>query len=677
MLSSRTLRFLPLLALLPVAACNCHEKPVNPLDVCGSVEGVQEDFLEACTDNNQCADHFACTAVKDREGLQCCVFADRKCNTEADCCPGQTCPAERKKCFDKFLECETDADCGDRGDRVCETWTDSYGTSSRCRFKACSDLGACPEGQSCFKGECMADLPCGGSCEPGKACVPSIDRCQDYACPVSCSPGHIATFNDNRNIWDTCKLPDVACECAELPPLRSGDLGRFSALSPEPSQSAVFVSQYDGEFGDLVVNKYEANGQLARQEYVDGVPAGATVKYGPSGARGGVIEPGPDVGRYTDIATNNGLVYVSYYDVTNGDLNVATRDANGTWTTSSIDGTDADLGLYTSIGVDSDGYPTISYFQRGGLESFDPAPCPNPDPTGDKRFITALKVARATSPTPGAGDWAITTVACQSRPAPACFGCMNTCADPGTGPGCYVADTTCSGCDANTETCVMVGNQPTCAKNYNPSTLNEIIDGVGLFSALAMDGKDAVVTYMRRTDGKGQLEGVRVSGSGMATAPVVLDASGDTGYFPDVKIDPTTNNLAIAYHDFTSRKLKFLYNQNLVAGLTPEVIDNGAGMTGAGETNWVGTDVALAFSSTGSLFVAYQDATNGDLKLASRTAMWELLQSPRTEGAVGFFADSAFLGNTLFMSHARIRAKLVGGEPKVDNSLLLETFSAP
>ncbi len=48
------------------------------------------------------------------------------------------------KCFDKFLECNTDADCGDKGDRFCELYTDSYGSSSRCRFRACSPAGECP-----------------------------------------------------------------------------------------------------------------------------------------------------------------------------------------------------------------------------------------------------------------------------------------------------------------------------------------------------------------------------------------------------------------------------------------------------------------------------------------------------------------------------------------------------
>jgi hypothetical protein len=170
-------------------------------DPCLGVPGSQADRTNACASSAECGDHFACKDVKDKEGLQCCVFLDRPCTTEADCCPGQTCPADRKKCFDKFIGCQQDSECGDRGDRFCEIYTDTYGTSSRCRFKPCGPLGECADGLSCFQGECMASLPCNGTCEPGKACVPSIDRCQDYsmptdrpqaACPMTCAPGFLA-----------------------------------------------------------------------------------------------------------------------------------------------------------------------------------------------------------------------------------------------------------------------------------------------------------------------------------------------------------------------------------------------------------------------------------------------------------------------------------------------------
>lgn len=682
------------------SSCKCGGNPIKPTDVCLGVAGAQADRTNACETNDECAEHFGCKDVKDKEGVKCCVFQDRACTTEADCCPGQTCPADRKKCFDKYLSCTTDKDCGDKGDRFCEVYTDTYGSSSRCRFRPCGALGECPEGQACFQGECMADLPCGGSCEAGKACVPSIDRCQDYAspsdpkraqaaCPVSCMPGFIGTFQDPRNLWDSCNLAAVKCVCAELPGLVSGDLARFSAIAAQPGQ-ALFVSAYDGQYGDLVVVKYGLDGKKQATEYVDGVPSG-NPKYGPSGARGGVEEPGPDVGRYTDVAVANGRVYVSYYDVTNGDLKVAVRGADATWTKHRVDGTAANLGLYTSIAIDSDGFPGVSYFQLGGEAAFNVNDCPAPRPSAPVKLITALKFARATTQTPTSdADWVVKTVACLDRPAPVCDGCTSggttVCADPGSPatPGCFAPATGCpAACDPSNEVCVNVAGTNKCAKKFTPPELVEIPVGVGLFSSLTFDGKDAIIAYMKRNAPAmaggapdGDLYGVRVNAQNTPGAPVLLDGNGDTGFFPDVKLEPATKSIAIGYHDFTSKAFRFYFSPQLQAGVTTEVIDTGVDMTAPGNQSWVGTDSAIVFGpNAGQVWAVYQDATKGDLKLARRTTTWQVQQSPAAEGAVGFFADGVFTDGKVYASHARLKARLVMGEAKVANSLLLEQLS--
>ncbi|MFZ5443028.1 MAG: hypothetical protein ACOZQL_23680 [Myxococcota bacterium] len=685
--SSQAFLALGLVSMLAVG-CKCAEPPVVAKDPCRGVAGVQAERFQSCSTNDECGDHFGCKEVKDQPGLQCCLFLDRPCTTEADCCPGQTCPSDRKKCFDKYIGCQQDSECGDRGDRFCEVYTDTYGTSSRCRFKPCGPLGECAEGLSCFQGECMAELPCGGQCEPGKACVPTIDRCQDYAnptgremaaCPMTCAPGFLATFKEPRNIWDACTLRDVACVCAELPGLRSNDLGRFSAIAADPG-NAVYVSAYDGQYGDLVVVKYDLEGKKLATEYVDGVPS-AAVKYGPSGARGGVVEPGPDVGRYTDAASAGGKVFVSYYDVTGGDLKVAIRSASGQWTSHRVDGAQGDVGLYTSIAVDADGVPGISYFQKGGDSTFNVMDCPTPRPTGATKYITALKFAKATSASPAnSNDWTIKTVACASRPPPVCDACNGICADPGSGPACFTVATGCTGCNASSESCVSVNGTATCAKNFTPTELQQVTPGVGLFSSLAFKpNKDAVIAYMRRTvptsgAADGDLYAVSINAAGTVGTPVLIDGSGDTGYFPDVKVDAQTGNIAIGFHDFSSKAFKFYLAPQLQTGSTIETIDTGADATMPGNQSWVGTDSAIVFGSSGVVWALYQDATRGDLKLSKRTSSWAAQPSPRTEGAVGFFADAILSDGKLFASHARIHARLVQSEPQVDNSLLLEAL---
>ncbi len=699
---------LVLAVCLGAVACDkCGNNVLKNPPPCEGIQGVQADFTEACEESSVCGDHFNCQKPTRDSAIRCCMFGDRKCSTEADCCPGQTC-TERNVCFDKVLgaNCMTDAECGDRGDRFCEEWTDPViGTEKRCRLHACGALGECPAGQGCFNGECMADLPCEGTCEAGKACVPTINRCQDYsmptrgsapACPMTCNAGFIATFNDARNIWDTCNLSQVKCVCAELPGLRSEDLGRFSALAAEPTK-ALWASTYDGQFGDLAVYKWDTAGKLATgfPQYVDGVPSGAP-KYGPSGARGGVVEPGDDVGRYTDIAVNAlGNVYVSYYDATNGNLRFAWRNpGDGKWTTMRIDGDNTDTGLYTSVAVDQDGIPGVAYFQRGADNAFDASACPGGAPTGPKAFITALKFAKASSPTPGPGDWSIKLLGCQSRPTPACYQCNNVCADPGTGPSCLmaatggacVADGGASTCDSNTEACVMVGAAPRCAKKYNPSNLQDIPEGVGLFTSLAFNGREAFIAYMHRfkpamaTVAKGELVGIQLDPAGAVRGTAtVIDPNGDTGFFPDVKINKANGWVAVTYHDFSSKALKYYSAAGWSAGTMTEVIDPGTGAMGSGENDWVGTDSALVFGpASGQIYVVYQDPTKGDLKLAKRMGTsWQIMPSIATMGAVGFFADGVFENGKVFASHARIHARLISGEPHVDNSLLLNPVDPP
>ncbi len=697
-------RFFTLVALamsLALTACKgCGDPPVVLKDQCVGVAGAQADRNDACTENAECGDHHACRDVKDKAGVKCCVFVDRACNTEADCCPGQSCPSERKKCFDRFTECTKDEDCGDRGDRVCEPYADGYGPqANRCRYRTCGPLGECAVGQSCFQGECLAvfkdsDLPCEGKCDPGQACLLSANRCQNYsnpegrpgaACPMSCNVGFIATFKDSRNLWDSCQLPPVQCVCAELPGLVSNDLGRFSAIASNGSDG-LLASTYDGKFGDLVVYRYDATGKKIGADSVDGVPAG-TAKYGPSGARGGIAEPGPDVGRYTDIVVNNGIAYVSYYDVTNGDLKMAVRQ-NGVWTSHRVDGVTADLGLYSSIGVDADGLPGVAYFMRAAESSFNAADCPAPAPTGALKDLTALRFARARVASPRSdADWTVRTVACLSKPPPPCTGCTGTCADTGSGPTCLTTAMGCApACDANTEVCVNGtgrdgGAAATCGKKYNPSQLVDVPLGVGVFASLAFNGKNAIIAYMQRTGpvvaGRvvpdGDLYAVQIDAQNAAGRPVLLDGAGDTGYFPDVKLEPTTRQIAIAYHDFSSKSLKFYFAAQLQTGVTIETIDRGVDAARPGEQSFVGTDSALVFGpQPGQVWAVYQDATRGDLKLSRRTTTWQPQSSLATQGAVGFFADAVFANGRVWATHARIKSRVVGGEAQLDNALLLE-----
>ena len=74
-----------------------------------------------------------------------------------------------------------------------------------------------------------------------------------------------------------------------------------------------------------------------------------------------------DVGKFTSIALDSqGYPHISYYDRTNGDLKYAYKDASG-WHIETVD-SEGRVGAFTSIALDSQGYPHISYFGATNLD---------------------------------------------------------------------------------------------------------------------------------------------------------------------------------------------------------------------------------------------------------------------------------------------------------------------
>ena len=116
-----------------------------------------------------------------------------------------------------------------------------------------------------------------------------------------------------------------------------------------------------------------------------------------------------------------------------------------------------------------------------------------------------------------------------------------------------------------------------CATAYTPTApLAQPQDGVGLFTSLTFQGQNALIAYQLRTAGAGQLYGVGLGANNLVSPPVLLDGTDDTGYFPNVKVSPS-GQVALSYQDWTTRALKFYTAASFKTGVTPEVIDTGAG----------------------------------------------------------------------------------------------------
>jgi hypothetical protein len=467
---------------------------------------------------------------------------------------------------------------------------------------------------------------------------------------MSCGPGQVLVFNNVASlVGASCNLAAATCSCADSPPVPVGDWGRDSRIAVLSGGKPV-VSAYNKTYGDLVLARYDTTGTLQSLEAVDGVPAGATPVGRPSGFRGGIDTPGPDVGRYTSVAVDAaGNPIIAYYDLDNGDLKFAALDS-GRWVTHTVDAT-GDVGRYAHLVVGPGGIPAIAYFM---LDSG----------MNDRR--RGLKFAQATKQSPRAAtDWhtmLVDSLVVPAPPPPVCGGCpagqvclaggdggANACAMPDNPPMCMPA------CPAS-KTCVGGVCRDTLT---DPPVFADLPAGVGLFPSLAFNGNGvAHIAYYDRSNG--DLKGAKAANPTPRDTidwhAVVVDGTamtfvdGDVGLFPSLAFNPRDGKISIAYEDAVSADLVFYSGADFTGG-SREVVDSGAM---SAPLSLVGANASLAFAPDGTAFIAYQDATYNDLKLARRTGpgTWQL-STLLTDGAWGFFADLAISGGKLYISNLK------------------------
>ena len=142
----------------------------------------------------------------------------------------------------------------------------------------------------------------------------------------------------------------------------TNDIGKYSSVAVDQLGNPV-VSYYDTTNGDL---------RLAR--YLGGATTGTGCAINTWTCI--AIDSTNNVG---DIDTNItvdtfGIIWISYYDTTNGDLRIAknvgilgTGCADTAWTCTSVD-TTSDVGKYSDIAVDSNGVAWVSYVYTTGTD---------------------------------------------------------------------------------------------------------------------------------------------------------------------------------------------------------------------------------------------------------------------------------------------------------------------
>jgi hypothetical protein len=339
--------------------------------------------------------------------------------------------------------------------------------------------------------------------------------------------------------------------------------------------------------------------------------------------RGGVTDPGPDVGMYTSIAVGpQDVPEVAYQDVDNGSLKFAAK-FGGTWQMHVVDAGTGKIdpssggeiaGLYNSIALRSDdGRPGIAYMAEVS------------DGGGVVRAEVRYAVAQVAQPA-SAGDWTVMTVDSIALPA-------------------------------------MDPNKP------DPYPLPE---GLGLFIDATRDPttQAPVVVYYDRVNGNLKMAALDPK-SGVFGTPVVLDGTAngqDVGWYPSVKVD-ANGVVHVAYQSATKDSLLYINTKDN----TPELIDDGYRIVGTNadglpepEFHMVGNNSSLQLTAQGPV-VAYQDSTSHELLTSVRkqSGQWQRQTVAGGDqnfmGAYGFYTASALAGSDLVISNWVIDA------PNADN----------
>jgi hypothetical protein len=431
------------------------------------------------------------------------------------------------------------------------------------------------------------------SMTPGCDCKNNARSCEtaDDCGKDSCPKGQLPFCIDN-----TCVCSD------DIPP---GRIGPYSSVAASPDQS-IWVSAYAETYGDLVVAQTQG-GRIPDEswQWVDGVPLDANVDVPGSMIRGGISTNGPDVGMYTSIAVEpDGTPVVTYFDVDNASLKFAAM-VNGAWQMHTIDAGAAgskEVGMYTSISLRADdGRPGVAYLAHV---------------TDGAGTHAEVRYASAQVAVPqSAADWQFWTVDTADLPPP----------DP------------------------------------NNPDVYPLPGGLGLWIASTRDPRDQtpVVVYYDRA--AGELKIARfTAASGQFQTPKIHDGSkgNDAGWTPSVRVDGQ-GVAHVAYINATTDSLMYVTD---AAGAKPIVADNGyriVGQTvdGLPKPEFHILDNAdIVLPAGNPPLISYQDGTTQELLLAQQQTdgTWTHVSvagaTDPWPGAYGFFAAAAVRPSDVVLS---------------------------
>ncbi|MBI2388272.1 MAG: hypothetical protein HYV09_01535 [Deltaproteobacteria bacterium] len=424
-------------------------------------------------------------------------------------------------------------------------------------------------------------------------------------------------------------------ECNGKPDLVPYVIGSHTSVAEGKDGTIWVAGYYEGDpsggssddfHADLVIGKFDKEKGAVAWQTVDGVPKlaeGSELIKNSCGFRGGVTDPGDDVGQFTAMVLDStGNPIVAYFDRTNSALKVARGDGKD-WATHTVQTVAKGwAGKFNSMTL-ANGKPVIA-FQT--MEA------------GSGGYAKAkVRVAKAQTEAPSAeGDWVLEDVAVEEKspciPDVCASGQKCLVGDVGLEPVCTATAGGCSPACGDGEACVknkdgVVGCQKT--RGTLGIYVNAIGSGISL-SATA-SGELGVVFYDRV---HGNIRASSNKGGKWTTTPTTapLDGwtgdvtknktTGDRGIGASLAIDPT-GNWHVVYADGIKEWLlyKFVPGGDVTKAAAAIVIDDGTSVDGSAATAFkdgqhvIGENAHLVLDGA-NLKLVYQDSTAGALRWA-------------------------------------------------------------
>ena len=333
----------------------------------------------------------------------------------------------------------------------------------------------------------------------------------------------------------------------------------------------------------------------------------------------GAIDSNGNVGEYTSIAIDsNGFKHISYHDDTNGNLKYAT-DITGSWVTISVSANPGHMttyqhGTYTSIALDSNDAVHISYY----------------------RIADGLKYATCSNGCTNASNWDIVSINTGSHR----IGTTSIAID--SNDGVHISFYDDNNDDLDYATC---SSNCTSASNWDVISV-DTTGTVGPYNSIAIDSNDGIhISYKDYTN------------DDLKYATCSSDCTNASNW-ETVSLDTSTTNVAkytsiaidsddvihISYHHEGWGDLKYA---TCSSGCTNAsnwdilIVD---------APGWVGAYTSIAVDSNDGLHISYQDTTNRDLKYATcssgctSASNWDNFSLDTTD-SVGYWTSIAIDSN--------------------------------